>query len=42
MGPASVYATEVGNAILLIDSDKYVKYYNTLMEGSARSKQDIC
>lgn len=41
MGPASVYATEVGNAILLIDSDKYVKYYNVLMGGSARSKQDV-
>ena len=41
LGEASVYATQVGEAILIADASKYVSYYETLMNGSARSKEEV-
>jgi len=41
LGDASKYATDVGVAILISDPSKYIKYYNMIMDGSARSQDDV-
>lgn len=41
LGEASVYATQVGTAVVLMEPTKYPTYYKTVMNGSARSKEDV-
>ena len=41
LGEPSQYATKIGFAILKMDSSKYIKYYEALMENSARTKEDV-
>ena len=41
LSEASRYATEVGMAILISEPAKYPSYYKALMNGSARSKEEV-
>lgn len=41
LSEASRYATEVGMAILIDNPSKYPSYHKAIMEGSARSKEDV-
>lgn len=41
LSEASRYATEVGMAILISEPKKYPEYHKALMEGSARSKEEV-
>lgn len=41
LSESSRYASEVGTAIIMMDAKKYPEYYKTLMNGSAKSKENI-
>jgi len=41
LGEPSVYATKVGEAILLTKPEAYVDYYNNVMDSSARNTEEV-
>ncbi|HSQ97955.1 MAG TPA: DsbA family protein [Rickettsiales bacterium] len=41
LGDASTYATNVGNAIILMEPTKYPTFYKEIMSGSARNKEGV-